>query len=135
MSFIENFLNQRSGGLIDALTSKLGVTGDQAGGLLNGVLNQVTGLFTGGGLDASTLLGGDAVGSIMSKLNLSGLAETAGVTPEQAEAGAREVVPEVVRDLRDKADDPADLLGLLGGGDAGGMLGSVGKLAGGFFKK
>jgi hypothetical protein len=134
MEFIEEFLKQHGSGLIGQLTEKVGFSADKAGAFLPRLLNSVMKLVGDGKLDLANLLSGNGVSELLAKLDIGGLAGSIGIEPEKAEAGVKEVGPSMISSLQGMADSPEQLLGMLGG-DQGGILGSVGKLAGDLFKK
>lgn len=102
--------------LTQQLTSKSGFTPTQAQSFVPGLIQKVIGALQGGGFDLKSVLGGNAA-SLISKLDLSSLAKTAGVDPAKAEAGAKEVVPNLLTQLQSE-------------GGLDGLLGKVGAAAG-----
>ncbi|MEM7230211.1 MAG: hypothetical protein AAF432_15495 [Planctomycetota bacterium] len=126
---IDSLMKSKGQELIGQLTQKLGFSNAQGEGLLGGLLEQLGGLFTGGKAEPSQLLGGDLSG-LMGNLDFNALASKAGVSAEQAEAGVKEVGPNLMSEVQGMMDGPDDLLKMVTGGDAGGLLGKVGGLFG-----
>lgn len=81
------------------------------------------------------MLGGDGVAALISKLDIGSLASQTGVDSAQASTGLQSLIPVLLSALQGKAGGAEGILSLLGGDKAGGALGSIGKLAGGFFKR
>lgn len=118
---MDEMLNSLLGGELEQLGGKLqglgGFPAEKASGFLSAIVERVTQLFGSGELDLGSLMGDVDIAGLKDKLDPSKLAETAGVTAEQAQAGLGEVLP----DLVEKAKNA--LGGGLGGLDLGGLLG------------
>jgi polyhydroxyalkanoate synthesis regulator phasin len=127
-ALIRKFLQSQGPALIRSLVSKLGITSPQASTFLSALTQKAKGAVESGDADPKSLLAGDTE-SLLSKLDLDGLARETGIERSKAEAGAREVVPSLVAFAREHA---GALGGLLGGKGAGG-LGDMMKKAGGMF--
>lgn len=135
MELISGFLQQHGSGLVSKLVEGLGFDPAQAEKFVPAAVEQVTGLLTGGGLDIGSLLGGNGVSSLLGKVDTDGLAQQAGVSVDQARSGLESLAPDLLSGLSDQAGGAEALLGALGGDSSGGLVGAVGKLAGGFFGK
>ncbi len=127
---IQAILKQFGPALTQQLTSKSGFTGQQAQGFLGALLPGILSAVKGGGLNLQSLLGGDA-SSLLSKLDLGGMAKSAGIDKAKAEAGAKEVVPGLLKQLQSQSGGLEGLLGKVGGaGGAQDLLKKAGKLLG-----
>ncbi len=136
MEFLEQILKDQTGPLVEKLTGALGFSPDQAGSFVPAAIQRVVEALQGGGLDLGSLLGGGDASDLVSKVDASALAESAGIEPARATEGLQVLVPDLLGALQEKAGGAAGLASLLGGGgEAGGLLGKVGGLAGGLFKK
>ena len=128
---VQAILKQFGPTLTQQLTSKSGFTGPQAQGFLTALLPGILGAVKGGGLNLQSLLGGDA-SALLGKLDLGGIAKSAGVDKVKAEAGAKEVVPGLLKQLQSQSGGLEGLLGKVGGGAGGAqdLLKKAGKLFG-----
>lgn len=113
---LDQLLNEHKGTLINALTSKLGVNEDQAGGFLGKVLPMIQGLFSDGKLDAGALMKGD-LSALKSNLDLGMLGGLLGGGKEKAEQGIDAIADPISKELGN-LDNPMEMLGgfLSGGG-------------------
>ncbi len=116
--------------LINMLSSKLGVSDDQAGGFLSKLLQKIEILMGEGKLDVDSLLKGD-LSSLKSNLDLDNLGALLGGGREKAEQGIDAVSTPIAEQL-DKLDDPMQMLGgLLGGGGSDDLMAQAKKGLGG----
>lgn len=126
---LDKLLDGRKDNLIEMLTSKLGVSGDQAGGFLSKLLPMIEGLIGKGDIDASSLLKGD-VSSLKNALDLDALGSALGGGKEKAEQGIETVAGPIAEQLNG-LDNPMDMLKGALGGDAEGLLKKgIGKIFG-----
>lgn len=117
---LDKLLEGQKDNLIGMLTSRLGVSGDQAGGFLNKLLPMIEGLIGKGKIDPSALLKGD-VSSLTSALDLESLGSILGGGKEKAEQGVATVAGPIAEKLNG-LDNPMDLLKGAMSGDAEGLL-------------
>ena len=134
MGIVDELISSQGGALLESLTGQAGFSAQQAEKFLPAATEQVVGQVKGGGFDLTSLLGGDGVASLISKLDIASLASQAGIGEALASSGLQSLVPVLLSALKGKAGGAEGILSLLGGDDAGGALGAVGKLAGGLFK-
>ena len=136
MDLLENILKERSGDLLGALTGGAGFSADQAekflpeagSGIGRALLSKAT------DLDVSDLASKANIGSIMSGLDVAGLAKAAGVSADQGTRGLNVLLPMILGFIGDRAQGAGGLSGLLGAaGGLGDALGAV-KGLGGFLK-
>lgn len=118
-AILQQLLGDKASQWTQTLTEQAGFSGEEAQSFLPAALDKVCGVFQQGDLDfdASSLLG---------KLDPSGLGSALGIGGEKATTGLRALLPDVLSSIQDKFD-PDSLQSLLGG-EAGGLLGKVGKL-------
>lgn len=128
---LETILKENGGELLGALTEGGGLDASQAEGLIPPALGAIGEALTGGGLDASSLLGGggDGVSALLGKLDIGAIADQAGLDEGQARGGLTALIPAVLSLLGDKAGGTDGLMSMLGG-LAGGSEGGAGALAG-----
>ena len=126
---LDQLLNEHKDTLINALTSKLGVNNDQAGGFLIKVLPMIEQLLGDGKLDMSALLKGD-LGAVKNSLDLDMLGGLLGGGKERAEQGIDAIADPISKEL-DKLDDPIGMLGGLLGDDSGDLMSKAKKELGG----
>jgi len=117
---LEQLLSEHKDTLIKALTDKLGVSGDQAGGFLSKIFPMIQGLLGEGKLDAGDLLKGD-FSALKSGLDLDMLGGLLGGGKEKGEQGIDAIAGPISEKLGD-LDDAKGILGSLLGGDAGGLM-------------
>jgi len=117
---LDKLLEGQKDNLIEMLTSKLGVTGDQAGGFLSKLMPMIEGLLGKGKLDADALIKGD-VSSLTSALDLDSLGSALGGGKEKAQQGIETVAGPISEKLSG-LDNPMDMLKEVMGGDAEGLL-------------
>jgi len=126
---LDQLLNEHKDTLINALTTKLGVNNDQAGGFLIKVLPMIEQLLGDGKLDMSALLKGD-LGAVKNSLDLDMLGGLLGGGKERAEQGIDAIADPISKEL-DKLDDPIGMLGGLLGDDSGDLMSKAKKGLGG----
>ena len=126
---LDQLLNEHKDTLINALTSKLGVNKDQAGGFLIKVLPMIEQLLGDGKLDMSAVLKGD-LGAVKNSLDLDMLGGLLGGGKERAEQGIDAIADPISKEL-DKLDDPIGMLGGLLGDDSGDLMSKAKKGLGG----
>lgn len=126
---LDQLLNEHKDTLINALTTKLGVNKDQAGGFLIKVLPMIEQLLGDGKLDMSALLKGD-LGAVKNSLDLDMLGGLLGGGKERAEQGIDAIADPISKEL-DKLDDPIGMLGGLLGDDSGDLMSKAKKGLGG----
>ncbi len=129
---LDQLLGSVKGNVLNDLTSKLGLSGDQAGGFLQKALGLVQAALAGGKLDAASLLNGNLSG-VMSKLDVSSLAGLVGGDGGKAKTGMESVLGGLMSSIKSNPDAGAVLGQLTGGG--GGVMGKVSGLAGSLFGK
>ncbi|MEO0482893.1 MAG: hypothetical protein AAF138_04660 [Planctomycetota bacterium] len=116
---LDQLLGDNKNDLIQNLVSQLGLGEREAGGFLDQALAMIMGLFKGGDLDLSKLLGGSGEG-LASGLDLGALSGLVGGDAGKAQAGVGTILDTLKGKLTD-ADDPEGLLGgVLGGMDKDG---------------
>jgi hypothetical protein len=126
---LDKLLDGQKDNLIAMLTSKLGVSSDQAGGFLSKLLPMIEGVLGKGDIDAGALLKGD-VSSLKSALDLDALGSALGGGKEKAEQGIETVAGPIAEQLNG-LDDPMGMLKGALGGDAEGLLKKgIGKIFG-----
>jgi hypothetical protein len=137
---LDQLLKEHGGELIAAVTGGSELDASQAESLLPPALGQITDLLKGGGggMDLTELLGGGsgAVSALLESLDISKIANAAGLEPSQAEGGLASLIPVVMSLLGDKAGGLDGLMSMLGS-DAGSGVGTeaIGALAGKLFGK
>ena len=121
---IKQLLGEKSAGWIEMLTSQLGFSGEEANGFLPTLIEKITGLVTGGGINLGE---GFDLGAIVAKINPSEIASKVGIDEGKAEAGIKGLLPEIASSFMEKAGGASDLLSMLGGddSDAGGLIGKL----------
>ncbi len=129
---LDQLLGSVKGNVLNDLTSKLGLSGDQAGGFLQKALGLVQAAIAGGKLDAASLLNGNLSG-VMSKLDVSSLAGLVGGDGGKAKTGMESVLGGLMSSIKSNPDAGAMLGQLTGGG--GGVMGKFSGLAGSLFGK
>jgi hypothetical protein len=134
MGIVDELISSQGSELLASLTGQAGLSAQQAEKFLPAATEQVVSQVKGGGFDLASLLGGDGIGSLISKLDIASLASQVGIPESLASGGLQALVPVLLSALQGKAGGAEGILSLLGGDDAGGALGAVGKLAGGLFK-
>jgi hypothetical protein len=118
---LDQIIGDQRDNLVNMLSSKLGVSGDQAGGFLSKLLQKIEILMGEGKLDVESLLKGD-LSSLKSNLDMDNLGALLGGGKEKAEQGIDAVSHPIAQQL-DKLDDPMGMLGgLLGGSDSGDLM-------------
>lgn len=126
---LDKLLEGQKDNLIGMLTSKLGVSGDQAGGFLSKLLPMIEGLLGKGDIDPSALLKGD-ISALKDGLDLDALGSALGGGKEKAEQGIETVAGPIAEQLNG-LDNPMDMLKGVMGGDAEGLLKKgIGKIFG-----
>ncbi|HED53574.1 MAG TPA: hypothetical protein ENJ00_05165 [Phycisphaerales bacterium] len=130
---LEQLLASHKDELLGALTSKLGVSSDQAGGFLSKLIGMIQSLIGDGKLDVQDLLKGD-VSSLTGKLNMDELGGLLGGGKEQAEQGLSAVIGPLSEKIGGLGD-AGDLLGKITGNDSGGGGGIMGAIGGILGKK
>ncbi len=110
---LDQIIGDQRESLINLLSSKLGVSDDQAGAFLSKLLQKIEILMGEDKLDVDSLLKGD-LSSLKSNLDLDNLGALLGGGNEKAEQGIEAVSAPIAEQL-DKLDDPMQMLGgLLG---------------------
>lgn len=135
---LESLLKEHADEFLGALTGAGGLESEEAKSLLPPALDGIGQAVASGGLDLGSLLGGggEGISSLLGKLDLAGIASSAGIGESRAQTGLESLIPVVLSLLGDKSGGAENLLGMLsGGGDAGGALGNLGGLAGKLFGK
>ncbi|NOX57782.1 MAG: hypothetical protein GXP29_02860 [Planctomycetes bacterium] len=129
MDIVQMFLKAKGSSVTDSLVGKLGFEPAQATGFLGTAVKKIMELVSGGGLSVTDLMGGGGVSALMSKLDIGALASSTGVAQDAAENGVRELAPSLIGFMKESADSPDALLGMLKGG--GGIMGKLGGMLGG----
>ncbi len=135
MDILKQLLADKGSVLLPLLTSKLGMSGDQAANFLPAAAQKIIGAVSGGGLDLGALLGGGDLGALISKIDIPGLARETGVDKETAAKGVQTVAPPLLAGLKEKAGSAEGMLSMLGGAGKGDLLGKAGSALGGFLKR
>lgn len=115
---LDQLLNEHKDTLINALTSKLGVNEDQAGGFLVKVLPMIERFMNDGKLDAGALMKGD-LSALKNGLDLDMLGGLLGGGKDKAEQGIDAIAEPISKELGN-LDNPMEMLGVLlgdGGSD------------------
>ena len=107
---------------IEQITGKLGIGGEQASTLVQGIIRKVGKLFESGKVDVADLATGLDADGLLSKMNLGGLAEKVGIDEEKAREGAGEILPDILEKAKSGLGDL---------GDAGGMIDKAKDMLGG----
>lgn len=130
---IQSFVAEKGSALIGQFVERLGLSADDAGGLLSSITDHVMGAFNGGKIDIAGLTDLDDVQSKISDVvNEKAIAADANVEPETAQSALDLFADEFTNVLQNKMGDSGGLLGLLtGGSDAGSALGGFAKKLGG----
>ena len=127
---LDKLLGNNKNELISALTGKLGVSEDQAGGFLGKLMPMIEGLIGDGKLDIQSLMKGD-LSALKSGLDMNMLGGLLGGGKEKAEEGIDAIASPLSKQL-DKLDDPMGMLGgLLGGSDSSDLMSQAKKGLGG----
>ncbi len=114
---LKNVLNEKTAGWSKMLSDKAGFSADQAKSFIPALIEKVTALFKGGKID----LKGLDVSKLMGQLNVGELAKKAGVDATKASEGLKAVLPDILKQVQDKAGDAK---GLVEG--AKGLMGKLG---------
>lgn len=132
---IEALLKKHSGELIGALTGAGGLDTGEAKSLLPPAISGIGDVLGSGNLDVSKLLGSGGAAELLGKLDLAGIAASAGLNEGKAQSGLSSLIPVVVSLLGEKAGGADGLLSMLGRGSGGGSaaLGAIGGIAGKLF--
>jgi hypothetical protein len=144
---LETLLNENGTELLAALTGSGGLDANQAESLLPAALNGIGDAVSGGGLDLGSLMGGGGEGitALLGKLDIAGIASSAGLETGQAQTGLTSLIPVVLSLLGNEAGGAGGaegILSLLGGAggtsdtsDTSAALGALGGIAGKLFGK
>jgi hypothetical protein len=141
---LETLLNENGTELLAALTGSGGLDANQAESLLPAALNGIGDAVSGGGLDLGSLMGGGGEGitALLGKLDIAGIASSAGLETGQAQTGLTSLIPVVLSLLGNEAGGAEGILSLLGGAggtsdtsDTSAALGALGGIAGKLFGK
>jgi len=132
---LEQLLGGAKSGIVQNLTSKLGIGSDQAGGFFSKALSMLEGGITSGSVSPSDVESGNASG-ILSKLDLSQLSTFTGGDTGKARSGMETIIGHVTSAVK----STGGVQGLLskfgaGSGAQGGVMGQVGGMAGKIFGK
>ncbi len=132
---LDQLLGDAKSGIVQSLTSKLGIGADQAGGFLGKALSMLEGGITSGNVSPSDVESGNTSG-ILSKLDLSQLSSFTGGDTGKARSGMETVIGHVTGAVK----SAGGVQGLLskfgaGAGSQGGVMGQVGGMAGKVFGK
>lgn len=125
---IQELISDHMDEIVAAITSKLGVNSDQAGGFVTKAIGMIEGLVSKGDLDVKDLASGN-LSALTSKLDMGSLGSLLGGGQEQATQGLETLMGPLTSKL--SAGGAMDMLGKLAGGDKGGLGGMVGKIFGG----
>ncbi len=110
---LDQIIGDKKDELVNMLSSKLGVSDDQAGGFLSKLMQKMEILLGEGKLDVNAIMNGDLT-TLNSYLDLEKLGALLGGGKEKAEQGIEAVSTPIAEQL-DKLDDPMQMLGgLLG---------------------
>lgn len=110
---LDQIIGDKKDELVNVLSSKLGVSDDQAGGFLSKLMQKMEILLGEGKLDVNAIMNGDLT-TLNSYLDLENLGALLGGGKEEAEQGIEAVSTPIAEQL-DKLDDPMQMLGgLLG---------------------
>lgn len=119
MSFQE-IVSENEGGLVQELVSKAGLSETGAKQFLPVAIAKITELLSSDDVDIRSLLSGDVISMLMSKLDIGGLAAQAGIDEDSANQGLQQLVPSLMTELQTKALGDSDLASLLRGKPVGG---------------
>jgi len=134
MDIIQNLLNEKRSELLEPLVQQAGFSGDEASSFLPPAIAHIGQTLTGGGLDLGALLGGGGDPSAaLEQLDVSAVAQEAGVAPAKAQSGLQAILPVALSFAKEKLG-AGGLDGLLGGEEAGGAASALGGLASKLFK-
>lgn len=123
---LDKLLADHKDELIKAITTKLGVGTDQAGGFLTKLLDMAQKLIGKGDLDLAALLKGD-LATLKNKLDLNALGGLLGGGKDKAEQGLAAVIGPLSQKLS-SLGGADDLLKQIKGGS--GLLGKLGGMLG-----
>jgi len=139
---LETLLKENGTELLAALTGSGGLDTSQAESLLPAALSGIGDAVGGGELDLSSLMGGggDGIAALLGKLDIAGIASSAGLETGQAQTGLTSLIPVVLSLLGNKAGGAEGIMSLLGGagigeGGTSDALGALGGIAGKLFGK
>ena len=130
MDMLKDLLANHSSELIDAL-SESGFSVEQAQEFLPEAGQGVKDALSGG--DMVSLLGNDSdtiVSSLLEKMDITAIAERLGLDETMVSNGLEVLIPKVMEIFKGEGGGLSSLLG----GDEGGLLGSIAKLGGRFFR-
>jgi len=128
---VQDLVAQHGPKLVAELTSKAGLSAEQAGQFVPAAGDSVAKALAGGGVDLSQVLGGD-FGALLSKIDVAALARQVGIDGGKAQGALATLLPLVVQLVQQKGGGIEGLLKSLTGG---GGLGDLGKAAGKLFGK
>jgi len=129
MEILKNLISEHGSSLMSTLTES-GFTADQAQQFLPEAAQGMSDAISGGGI-SELLSGGDEGGlasTIMSKIDVEGIASRVGIDPSLASNGLTALIPKVLAMINSEGGGLSSLLGSGGGGGIAGVAGMMGKL-------
>jgi hypothetical protein len=122
---LDQLLGASKSGIVSSLTSQLGLSPDQANGLIAKVVPMLEGLFKSGNVDVSKLMAGDFSG-LTSKLDMASLTQLVGGDATKAKEGVTTIATGLADAAKSSPDLVETLVGQLSGaGGAGGIAGAI----------
>jgi len=132
MEILKNLISEHGPSLMSTLTES-GFTAEQAQQFLPEAAQGISEAISGGGL-SEMLSGGDEGGmasTIMSRIDIEGIASKVGIDSSLANNGLTSLIPKVLAMMNAEGGGLSSLLG----GGSGGVIGSVAGMVGKLFNK
>lgn len=120
---IQKFLKEKGSGLVQQLTTQVGLAPQTAQSFLSHTATKVVDLVKSGTIDAKSLIGKTDWNPLINKLGVGQLARQSGIDENMATAGLKAVLPGLVDTLQKAA------------GGFGGIPGNVAQARGDFYEK
>lgn len=120
---LKQLLDGNTARWIEQITGRLGIGGEQASTFVQGLIRKVGKLFEGGKIDLSDLAAGLNADTLLSKLDLGGLAEKVGIDEAKAREGAGAILPDMIEKAKGGLGELGDVGDLMD--KAKGMFGGL----------
>ncbi len=137
MDLLKDIIEEHAPKLLGQLQSGAGFDPEQAQRFLPEAGSSIGQAMSDGvgDLDLTNLSSAANISALSKGIDVRGLADRTGVSPQQGLDGIQALLPAVLGFLGQKAGNAGDLLGLLGGASgAGDALGALKQLGGKFFR-
>jgi uncharacterized protein YidB (DUF937 family) len=122
---IQKFLQERGQGLVQQLTTQVGLAPQTAQSFLSHLATKSVELVKKGGVDAKTLMGGGDLTALTGKLGIPQIARQIGIDEARATQGAKAVLPGLLQGLQRETGGFSGM-----GGTAGDYMKKAGEIFG-----